>query len=186
MNLFVVGDSFSADESTHSWVTLLSRHGELSNASQRGISEYRIFRTIKEHLEVINQKDVLIIFHTNPSRVYIPDGVAYPSRSLASHPNCDMVANDALASSSWQNIANMYYKNFYDDQLQQELFNFIIKEIRCMVKIKILDCSGFETAKEAQIKSFADIRKQFPGDINHLDIIGNEMVYNSIWKSIAS
>jgi hypothetical protein len=181
---FIVGDSFSSDQSSESWVTLLTQHGKVTNLSQRGISEFRIFRIIEENLADINCADTMIVCHTNPSRIYIPDGIPYPSRSLATHSTCDMVASDAMVSGEWQDIARIYYKNFYDDYLQKKLFDFIFQEIHLMVKIPILDCSGFDLVGNADIISFADTWQQHPGNINHLDAEGNRMVYRQILKEL--
>jgi hypothetical protein len=185
MKIIIVGDSFSSDNCNSSWVNQLEKNYTVTNLSYRGISEYRIYTIVKQNLSLINQADILLVWHTNPDRIYIPDNVEYPARIIASHPHCDMVANDVLSDRHWGKIAQTYYKNFHDENMQQDIFELLIQQIHQIVTVKILDFSGFELANnQFFIKSFSDLRLTCPGNINHLDLIGNSHVFNYIDREI--
>jgi len=185
MNIVIVGDSFSSDNCKDSWVCLLEKNHTITNLSQRGISEYRIYNIIKQNLLLINQSDILLVWHTNPDRIYIPDDVDYPSRLIPSHPFCDMVASDALSDTDWNKIAQIYYKNFYNKDMQEDMFKLLIEKIHQIITTKVLDFSGFEIYNDQFfIKSFSDLRFNHSGNINHLNLLGNLYVFNYIEQRI--
>lgn len=173
----IIGDSFAADGGPDSWITMLARDYDVINYSQRGISQYRLYCLVEKNIVEIDQADHVILFHTSPLRVYIPDQVDYPTRQLASHATCDMIANDVM-SSSWNKFADIYYRLFFDEQQQQTFYRLLVSDITRLTKHAI-HCSGF-TNTNLQLNSFADIRELHPGNINHFDFNGNVIVYNSI------
>jgi len=177
MKIKIFGDSFSSDQVSDSWVTFLSEHHEVTNYSQRGISEYRIYKNILYRINDIVSADVVIVFHTNPDRVYVPDHVLTPSRQLHTHPFCDMLATDS--SEKWI-PSEIYYKNFYDQGFQDTMFDFLINGIRKKLKnVKLLEFSGFDIQTPG-IHSISALRERNPGSINHLDIMGNITVFELI------
>jgi hypothetical protein len=185
MNIVIVGDSFSSDNCNGSWINLLEKNHTVTNLSQRGISQYRIYTIIKQNLLLINQSDVLLVWHTNSDRIYIPDGVDYPTRLISSHSCCDMIANDALNNSDWKKIAHTYYKNFYDKDMQEDISRLLIDKIHQVVRSKILDFSGFDIFHDYHfIKSFHNVRLEFPGNINHLNLVGNSRVFEYINQGV--
>lgn len=185
MNIAIIGDSFACDYSEGSWISLLMQDHNITNYSARGISEYRLYKMLMSDYEQIQKADCVIVFHTNPDRVYIPSGVDYPTRKLDSHPHADMVANDILSNARWAKNAEVYYKNFYDQDLQDTLYDFLVEDIaQALSNQKTIMCSGFALESYPAIYSFASVREKHPGDINHLDINGNLAVYNYIKKNI--
>jgi hypothetical protein len=50
MNLAIIGDSFSSDITSGSWIGLLANSYKLQNYSLRGITHYRIFDIIPRNL----------------------------------------------------------------------------------------------------------------------------------------
>lgn len=180
----IVGDSFSANiDSEHSWIHLLSKDYLIQNYSQRGISQYRLYRNILYNLENIKKSHAVIIFHTNPDRVYIPNGIDFPSRTLSSHPCCDLVASDSLQKSSWKKIAETYYRYFYDQEQQQLYYEMLVARIKHVLdRQKTIHCSGFATLPE--IKSFLQVKKKYPGDVNHCSETGNKEIYQYLITAI--
>ena len=75
IKLAVIGDSFSSNDSTGSWLEILSRSHEVKNYSLRSISQYRILNILTKNLLEVRKADVIIIWHTNPNRVYINDEI---------------------------------------------------------------------------------------------------------------
>lgn len=185
MKITIVGDSFSADENPNSWVTLLSNSYHVKNFSQRGISQYRIFQIVKNNCQTLFESDVIILFHTNPDRIFVPDHVNYPTRNLTSHPCADMVASDILSRPQWEIIAQNYYKYFFDFEFQNNLFKFIFKDIaELLSQKKVLHCTGHKLTSFPEIKSFNELFLTNPGTINHFDITGNQVVFNHITKHL--
>jgi hypothetical protein len=177
MKVMIFGDSFSSDRCPDSWIDLLANEHEVVNHSSRGISEFRIYRNLLDNKKEIKTADAVIVFHTNPDRVYVPDWNRMPTRHLPGHPMCDMVASDI--TEKWP-PAEIYYKNFYDQYFQETIYNLIVDDIRQQCKhTKLLEFSGFDLGS-AQIHSIHQLRKQHAGNINHLDIIGNIDVFSLI------
>lgn len=186
MKIAIVGDSFAADEVDHSWISLLSEHHQITNYSQRGISQYRLLNIVEQNLSSILDNDCVILWHTNPDRVYINDDVEFPTRDLASHPCADLVASDSLNSnnSHWRNIAKTYYKIFHNTAQQQLYHGFVVQRLRNITQsIRSVHCSGFELSGE--IISFADIAQTYPGTINHFDSTGNYQVFEYLTRNIS-
>ena len=188
LKISVIGDSFSADTTDNSWVSLLAGEYTVQNYSQRGISEYRIFDIIQNNYKKISNSDYIIIFHTLSDRVFIPDHVDYPTRSIQSHPYCDMVASDSLNNEKWNDIAKTYYKYFFDSEMQAVFYKLLIEKINAMFSnTSIINCSGFDNivkVDSVEIQSFFDIKNKHPGNINHFDKVGNQEVYKYITKLI--
>lgn len=178
MNLAVIGDSFSSDASTGSWVNLLGSIHSLQNYSLRGISQYRIFNTITKNLEDINKADAIVIWHTNPDRVYVNDEVKFPTRELQLHPCADLVASDSLNSKdkSWQDVSKIYYKVFYNQEQQIVYYQLMLEKIKSMLSNRIvIHCSGFDL-HDPEVKSFKYLLETHPGPVNHFDLEGNQIV----------
>ncbi len=174
MKIVIFGDSFSSDRSPDSWIDLLANEHEIVNHSYRGISEFRIYRNLLDNEQDIKTADAVIVFHTNPDRVYVPDQTPLPTRHLSSHPTCDMLASDSTGK--WS-PAEIYYKNFYDQCFQDTVHDLIVNDIRQRCRhTRLLEFSGFDLGS-AQIHSIYRLREQRPGNINHLDIIGNIDVF---------
>jgi hypothetical protein len=178
MKLVVIGDSFSSDTSTGSWLDLLSGLHSLQNYSLRGISQYRIFDTITKNLADINKADAIVIWHTNPDRVYVNNEVKFPTRELQLHPCADLVASDSLNSKdkSWQDVSKTYYKVFYNQEQQLVYYQLMLEKIKSMLSNKtVIHCSGFNLP-DPEVKSFNYLLETNPGTINHFDSEGNQIV----------
>lgn len=178
LTISVVGDSFSSDHGEHSWITMLSKNYNIQNFSQRGISQYRLHELVSKNLPSLRHSDFVIIFHTNPDRIYVPDHVKFAARELSSHPHCDMVSSTALQDSEFKQQAQTYYKYFFDQNQQNLLYKLLLEDIRQMTTtIKTVHCSGFDVES---VKSFAETFAQYQGNINHFNDTGNRLVYNYI------
>jgi hypothetical protein len=177
----IVGDSFSADIGPESWITMLEDNYTISNYSQRGASEYRLYQIVKTYIEQLSTVDHIIMFHTNSLRVFIPDTVDYPTRKLSTHNKCDLVVGDAMADLDWAKIAETYYKYFFDETYLLTQYQLLIKDIHAKFSKNIIHCTGFsESCFEVEIKSFAELRENYPGTVNHLDYNGNLEIYQFI------
>lgn len=182
----ILGDSFATDSHLHSWITLLERSYHVENLSVRGSSQYRLYQIFRKNLHKLQQADAVVFFHTNPDRVYLPDRVDFSSRRLSSHTYCDLIASDALQDPDLKHIFKIYYKYFFDTDLQQVFYNLMISDMqKNLGSTKILNCSGFTVSHEStDIKSFSSVRQTHPGNINHFDSNGNTIVYEYILSEI--
>jgi len=179
--IVIIGDSFSTDTGPDSWVTMLEHDYDVSNYSQRGASEYRIYCVVKDLGEQLNNADHIVMFHTNSLRVFIPDTVDYPARQLNTHGKCDLVIGDAFTDKVWTKIAETYYRYFFDETYLRTQYQLLIKDIHSSYSEKIIHCTGFQEPDFAvHIKSFADVREMYPGSVNHLDRNGNIEIYQYI------
>lgn len=186
MNITIVGDSFSSDVSKDSWATQLSECHSVNNLSQRGISQYRIYTIIKDNLSLIENSDCLIIWHTNPDRIFVNDNIDFPTRCLGSHPTADLVANDALSSKDkvWRQTVESYYKVFFNSPQQELYHRLLVNEIRRLVAgVKTLEYTGFNL-NNSDIKSFFNIKIANAGNVNHMNAVGNRIVFETILKDL--
>jgi hypothetical protein len=180
MNLAVVGDSFSSNAETGSWIDLLTRSHTVENYSLRSISQYRIFDILTKNLSDIVNSDAVIIWHTNPDRIYVNDEIEFPTRKLSLHHHADLVAADSLNSQDreWQNTAKTYYKIFYNQQQQMVYYTLILEKIKSILAgKKVIHCSGFNLVDMPEIKSFNYLLSTNPGNINHCDTEGNSKIH---------
>jgi hypothetical protein len=177
MKICILGDSFSSDSGPGSWIYLLAQHHEIENFSLRGASQYRLWKVLQQNLQSFRGADLVIFFHTNPDRVFVPDHVPYPTRELQSHARCDMVANDAL-NSSWRATAECYYRFFFDPDQQQVFQTLLIDSMVNSIDVAV-QLSGFNLDHDA-ITSIRDVHLAHRGDINHMDEIGNTITFDIV------
>lgn len=183
MKIVIVGDSFSSDEVPGSWINLLEKTHQITNFSQRGISQYKILQIVDQNLNTLQSADKVIVWYTNPDRIYVNQDVDYPTRLNSTYQFADMIASDILDKKEWKNIAENYYRFFYNQELQDFISNSVITQMRNLLGANMIECSGFNSA-DKKIKSFFEIRKQYQGKINHFNIDGNKIIYNWIKSSL--
>ena len=176
--IWIFGDSFSTNDTRISWTRQLG--SSTIKVSFNGISEYRILQSIKVSIEHIQPSDTVIICHTNPYRVYIPDHIPYPARNHCAHAFCDLVISDSMNRNfMWRLISKVYFKYFFDEEHSTELNNLIIEKqimILGQKSVKVIEISGFN----GMPNSFHDVFVNNPGKINHMNCKGNELVANRI------
>lgn len=178
--LYIFGDSFATDKSASSWTNKI--HSSVINYAINGASEYRIFNQIKKYQHSITYDDIVIISHTNPYRIFVPDSVDYPSRKLNSHIHCDLVINDALASSwKWNFITKAYFKYFFDPIYAKTIWDLLVAEEKKILPCRVFSVSGFDIR---DIDNFYDISSIYKGNINHMTAHGNDLVAEFIKKKI--
>ena len=180
--IWIFGDSFSTNKTVSSWTRQLKDGTQIN--SLNGVSEYRILRQIKKFSKDIKPNDVVIICHTNPHRVYIPDRIPYPARKESSHPQCDLVISDSMNRNlAWRLISKIYFKYFFDEDYSTQVFDLIISEEKSIVQSrtnKLIEVSGFE----GQPNSFYDTYISHVGKINHMSKEGNQIVADRVKELI--
>lgn len=182
--LWIIGDSFSTGTSSESWTTIISNNRDTVRLSKNGISEYRIFKIFQDNKDKFSAGDQIIICHTNPFRIFLPNGISYPSRSKSSHTECDLVIGDAINNGLyWKILTHLFVGYFFDEEYYNTQFDLMVSEIDRESKLKdckIIHMTGFQS--RGPIISIKDIFEKYPGDINHLSVEGNILVAERISK----
>ena len=86
--LLIVGDSFSADNTSDSWVTQLDY--DVTNMSSRGSSEYRILQKL-EVADISFYQKILVV-HTSANRIYVESNPLH--KHSKQYQECDLIYND--------------------------------------------------------------------------------------------
>lgn len=182
-NLLIVGDSFSADWTKKNklisgWVNTLENNYKITNLSQAGVGEYKIWLQLSSVDTTIYDK--IIICHTSPYRIYIKEHPIHNDDVL--HYNCDLIYNDLLEYKNNQicSTAVNFFQQIYDLDYANFLHKLLIKEI-LVTYPSALNISFFDL-QIPNIHYFYDEFSLYRGIVNHLNEDGNEIVYNKICK----
>lgn len=182
--IWIIGDSFSTDMSSDSWIKKLSGEYIVNNISENGISEYRIYRKFLDVRDIFRPDDIVIFCHTNPFRIFLPDRISYPTRSKKSHPKCDLVIGDALDNGwFWKLLTTLYLKYFFDEDQCYSQFDLMVNEMDRITQLKgchVIHITGFQ--ERDNIISIKDIFETHRGKINHMNDMGNSLVAERISK----
>lgn len=189
--ILICGDSFSYDHGIAlSWVTRLSKLYSVTNLSQCGCSEYKIkLQLAKVDLSLF---DAIMIFHTSPNRLYINQ--SYAIHNSPSHKHCDLLFSDVEDKKVQSDIARIAYEYFvhiFDQDYYHYVHNLILTDLDFMTRpYQVLHFTNFDYTLmhtfRGTLTSFYDIFLQHPGNINHLDQQGNDMVFSNITQRLDS
>jgi hypothetical protein len=172
--IWIFGDSFSANETTHSWLHLLKTYGKVVPRSHNGSSEHRIWKTYQQNKRFIKPNDVVIFCHTSASRVYLKSGSNLLSRKLLSHPVCDLIFGDVFAKQETKFINIL--KTVWDDEYFEDTYNLLVEDLKRVprsVHINFFDAGIYNTIWQTN-----------PGKINHMDNTGNLLVLQQIVREL--
>lgn len=176
MKIFIFGDSFAADPT--GWARMLD--GEVSNFSENGIGEYKIYKSLKTYLNF----DKAIVCHTSPWRVHTRIHPVHKNNPIRS--NNDFMLNDVEYHSkinSDMKIVNEYLKNYYDPEYQEDTYNLIVDKLMQIPNTIHITFHDPEDTKQIT-HNFNYIYKSHPGDINHMSFDGNILTAEKIKKLI--
>jgi hypothetical protein len=185
LRILISGDSFAVDDPNleNSWPNLLKHYHNVVNVAQAGVGEYKILKQLEKI--TLTDYDVIIVVHTSPYRVHINQHPLHSTSAL--HKNCDLIFNDIEKSNS-QNIvtetAVNYFKYIFDKKYYEDIYSLIKKEIYFVThSCKTLHLTFFDKSDE-KTDDLSAIWKKFPGNINHLNVKGNQQVLEKILKWI--
>tara|TARA_R110000868_G_scaffold16823_4_gene74568 strand:+ start:153 stop:761 length:609 start_codon:yes stop_codon:yes gene_type:complete len=190
--ILLVGDSFAVNHSdpatnNYGWSFLLEQQYNITNISQRGVSEYKIIQQLKS----INLKkfDCVIVSHTSPNRVYVDQHpVHYLNNDVYS--NTDLIYNDIYWNlKKYPNnagilAANYYFDKFYNQDYQEFIYQLFQKEITEMLKNNLT--LHLLTLYDKNIDLFQNVINLYqqieidPGNINHYSAKHNQVVFNLV------
>lgn len=175
MSILIVGDSFSASESTSSWTNLLGC--PITNISSNGSSEYRILKKILS--KKLDHYDAVIVTHTSPNRIYVDYNPTH--LDTIGYRDCDLIYSDVKdKQTEFAKNASWYFENVFDLEQANLVHRLMIdKIIQLTQPVKNIHVSFFDFGYPGLI-NLHHIWKQCPGDVNHLNLNGNIKVANII------
>ena len=186
MNILICGDSFAADCSKVTnqigWPTLLSEHFSVTNIAQAGCSEYRILKQVQK--SDFNKYDAIILAHTSPYRLYVENHPCYVDSAL--HKNSDFIYAD-VKDKKLEPIVE-YFEKYYSIEYALDIHRLLLLEIDSLLQNKKtihmtgIDYTGINFFKE--IYDISNIVKNYPGNCNHLNETGNQIVFCSLYKKL--
>lgn len=185
MKILICGDSFSYDHTNeNSWVTRLRSNFQVTNLSQCGIGEYKIYQQLKS--VDVNNFDKILISHGSPNRLYINQ--EYALHKDKTHKNSDLIFTDVedKKDSNWlANLAYNYFINIFDLEYHSYIHNLICQDIdRLTQHTNVLHITHFDYSKlydfNKKLIEFYDIWMQHSGNINHYTSTGNTLVYKKL------
>jgi hypothetical protein len=183
--LLIAGDSFSADWTTkykgRGWVNMLENDFEVTNISQAGVSEYKIYLQLKS--QDLSKFDNVIVSHTSAYRIPIQEHPIHKGDLL--HDNCDIIFSDISEHLNNPIMKTAY--DFYSDIFYPEYFCFvndlIYKEIYNLIPSG-LHITFFDSFYPTEVLKFENVFLNNRGVINHLNDVGNNIIYEKIIQSI--
>jgi len=197
MKILIVGDSFSSDWSVKhkdvpGWPLLLSNIYNVTNCSQAGVSEYKIY---KQLISVdLNNYDIIIVTHTSPYRIATKRHPVHHGDSF--HKNSDLLFSDIeYHSKKIKSIFNRSLRaayNFFiwhaDDEYQESIYRLLVNEIDRL----LIDKPIIVVSTPLAILSLARYKNQIvipetevkPGMPNHLSSEYSQTVFDQIMKKI--
>lgn len=182
--LLIAGDSFASDwtkkyKNVCGWVNMLESDYDVTNIAQAGVSEYKIYKQL-EKIDTTKFEHI-IISHTSAYRIPIEEHPIHKDDLL--HDDCDIIYSDAEV-----HIENNIMKtavDFYGSIFYPEYFCFInsliFKEIKLLVP-NAIHITFFNSFYNESIYKFENIFLKHKGNTNHLNEIGNKLIYNKMTK----
>lgn len=184
--ILIVGDSFSCIHKSKNdnigWPELLKNDFEITNLSQAGVSEYKIYKQIKS--VDLNDFDNVIVCHTSFLRIPIETHPSYNDGDL--HKDCDLIfsdVDDKKDSDEKMKVASDFFKYFFWEEYFMFSSNLIFEKIFEKSKNK-LHITFFDFY-DNRVLNFKKIFDDYKGNINHLNKKGNEIMYQTIKTKIS-
>ena len=185
MKLLICGDSFSYDHNNLlSWPSLIKQQYTVTNLSQCGCGEYKIYKQLMS--KDFNQFDKILICHTSPNRLYINN--QYVLHDSDTHQYSDLLFADAEDKKDKSNIAKIaydYFVSIFDSEYYAHIHNLICADIDNITKQKeVIHVTHFDYSSlyqfDNKLVNCYNIWTQHRGDINHYDVVGNKIIFEKI------
>lgn len=187
--ILICGDSFSADWTLkytgHGWPNLIAKDHDVTNLSQAGCSEYKIYLQLKSI--DLNEFDFVIVSHTSPNRIYVKDHPVHSNDIL--HKHSDLIYSD-IKEHSKTDTSLISIVDFYEKYVDIEYFEFIhfliCREIDSMCSdlnvLHIAHIDWDKLYKFPNMINFFNVFNNHRGLLNHYSDRGNAIVYKQIMK----
>jgi len=183
--LLICGDSFSADWTKKyqgiGWVNMLEKDFEITNISQAGVSEYKIYLQLKS--QDLSQFDNILISHTSAYRIPIIEHPIHKGDLL--HDNCDIIFSDVekhldnhIMKTAYDFYSEIFHADYYcfvNDLIYKEIYNLVPTA---------LHITFFDSFYPETVLKFEDIFLDNRGTVNHLDKNGNGIIYEKVLQHL--
>lgn len=185
-NLLICGDSFAADWtvkfSGQGWVNKLNSDFTVTNLAQAGCSEYKILKQLQS--VKLSKFDLILVSHTSPYRLYVTEHPVHKGDSLHNN-SCLLYADVAAKMDSYPELKPItdYFENYFNIEYAEHMHNLLLKEIEDYCPSHTLHISHIEWKRLHIFKNFLNFKSVFekhPGNFNHYDATGNQIVYDKI------
>jgi len=187
VKLLICGDSFAADWTVKyngiGWPNLLSKNYQVTNLAQAGCSEYKIYQQL---ISVdLTKFDQIIVSHTSPYRIPIKQHPVHSKDKL--HKNSDLIYTDIKEHSKTNNkllpIVE-FFENYFDMDSAQFIHSLICEKIDNLTAnvptLHLTNLNWDNLYLFQNMLNFEYLFKTNRGVMNHYDIDGNQIIYNSI------
>ena len=186
--LLICGDSFSADWTQkyagQGWPNLLAQDFEITNLSQAGCSEYRIYLQIQSQIDHLEQYDHVIVSHTSPYRIYVEHHPVHYKDVL--HAHSDFIYNDckehALTHPELTPVIK-YFEQYFSMEHAEFVHNLTCEKIDTMLDCPVLHMAHADWKTLYQFQDMMLFNEMFhthPGLLNHYSDLGNQLVYSAV------
>lgn len=187
--ILIAGDSFSCvwPNRGEGWSVLLSNEYNITNVSQAGVGEYKIFKQVKS--ANLTDFDLIIVSHTSPSRIHTNN---HPIHKSGFHKDCDLIYNDLENRFSWFNknleVSKKWFEFHYDDEYQIDIYRLIREKINSLININYISITHTGISSSLSFEKnnidFSNIWESNRGYVNHYSDHGNKLVYKKIKSEI--
>ena len=187
MRLLICGDSFSADWTVKTtqkgWVNDLADLYDVTNLSQAGCSEYKIYQQLIS--QDLKSFDKIIVSHTSPNRLYVKEHPIHKNDSL--HKNSDLIYTDLKYHSDHNPDINPiieYFEKYFDTDYAAFVHGLICEKIDAITRpYKVLHIANLfwdDLYQFDHMKNFYWLFKKYRGDVNHYNVQGNQIIFDEI------
>lgn len=169
--IWIFGDSFSANPK--GWPGMF----ETKSIGTNGASEYRIYRNYLKAKDAIEPSDKVIFCHTHWSRVFLKDQARISSRSLESHPFCDLIVNDIFSKNEL--VFMDILGTIWDEEFLKTTHKLYLEKL---LSVENSFHISFFDESYTGVHQLHLIWQQNKGKINHMNQQGNSLVYDFLIK----
>lgn len=181
--LLICGDSFSISDS-YTWVESLRSEYDVTNVSQAGASEYRIW--LQWFSKKSDRFDRALICHTSYTRIYSERNFFHDPQGK--HNNCDLLYLDVkshLPKPEAEHIV-WFFENIFDLDQAKFHYDLLLKHwLSVESKFPITHVSFFENTMNG-VYDYSDVWKNHPGTFNHLSPYGNQEILKRVKELLRS
>jgi hypothetical protein len=133
-SMLICGDSFSANWTVEcagqGWPNLLAQHYQVTNLSQAGCSQYKIYLQILSVVDQLPKFDKIVVSHTSPYRLYTKNHPVHSNSPL--HANSDILYQDVKYHSEFDKKLEplvSYFENYFDLDYAEFVHSLICEKI---------------------------------------------------------
>jgi hypothetical protein len=155
---------------------MLSEDYEVTNIAQAGVSEYKIYQQLIKH--DTTKYDKIIISHTSAYRIPVVEHPIHSKDIL--HSNCDLIYTDIKSHEDNSKIKSIidFYENYFHVDNAIFVHSLIVSEIKRLYP-NAINITFFDSFNKDMFQ-FENVFLNNGGNMNHMNDVGNKIIYNEI------